>query len=146
MSDKSLLKNLKAAWQTKAQTGSKLSVVSSLTSNDAWILVFLGAVSLFVPALWSLVFLYVAMNTTVRSIKRELKEVPGNLEQILLFIQMNHLQSLTEAIELDPHILYLDYKKHSLLYWCNHYNNTKAQMVIVQLIKKYPKENESLAA
>ncbi|AUO00109.1 hypothetical protein DOM21_00175 [Bacteriovorax stolpii] len=68
------------------------------------------------------------------------------LEQIILFIQMNHLQSLTEAIEGNPGLLYLCHKKRSLLYWCSHYNNTKAHMVVIQLIKKYPKENSVIAA
>lgn len=68
------------------------------------------------------------------------------LEKIILFIQMNHLQSLTEAIESNPALLYLCHKKRPLLYWCTHYNNTKAHMVVIQLIKKYPKENSLIAA
>lgn len=72
--------------------------------------------------------------------KEVLKEKPDKLEQLILFIHMNHLQSLAEAIESNPELLYCDYKKKSLPYWCKHYNNTKALIVVTQMTQKYPKE------
>lgn len=121
-------------------------IESALEGKDVWTLVFMGAIALFVPVVWIFAFFYILFNTNIRIANRELSERPKELEQIVLFIQMNHLQSMTEAIETNPDLLYCTYKKNSLLYWCKYYNNTKALMVVIQLIKKFPRENDKLAA
>ncbi len=69
-----------------------------------------------------------------------------DIEQIVLFIQTNRLQSLTEAIEANPELLHLEHKRRSLLFWCSHYNNPKAQMLVVHLTKKYPREGAKVGA
>ncbi len=119
---------------------------SSLTSNDLWGMVFVLAIALFIPPLAWLIPIYVICKTNRRVVAREKEDFPKELEQAVLFIQMNHLQSLTEAIESNPGLLHAVYKKHSLLHWCKYYNNTKALMVVIQLLKKYPKESSSIAA
>lgn len=115
-------------------------ITVSLDTHDYWGLLFIGCISLFQPKLFFLAIIYMALKTNRRVAERELKEQPSEVEQLILFIHMNHLQSLTEAIESNPQLLYCDYKKKSLLHWCKHYNNTKALMVITQMTQKYPKE------
>ncbi len=119
---------------------------SSLTSNDIWGMVFILAVALFIPPLAWTIPIYVICKTNRRVAAKEKEEFPKEIEQAVLFIQMNHLQSLTEAIETNPNLLHAVYKKQSLLHWCKYYNNTKALMVVIQLLKKYPKEKALTAA
>ncbi len=117
----------------------------ALDTQDYWGLLFICCISLFQPKLLFLIVIYMAFKTNRRVAQEELNEQPKEVEQLILFIHMNHLQSLTEAIESNPQLLYCDYKKKSLLHWCKHYNNTKALMVIIQMTQKYPKK-ELLAA
>lgn len=117
----------------------KIPLKLSLDTHDYWGLLFIGCLSLFVPLLSIVAIVYLMFKINRRTIVQELKEQPPEIEQLILFIHMNHLQSLTEAIESNPQLLYMDYKKKSLLHWCKHYNNTKALMVINQMTQKYPK-------
>lgn len=119
---------------------------SSLTSNDLWGMVFVLSIALFIPQLFWLIPIYVILKTNRRIAAKEEEEFPKEIEQVILFIQMNHLQSLTEAIEANPRLLYALYKKSSLLHWCKYYNNTKALMVVIQLQKKFPNQKEPKAA
>lgn len=153
MSLKSLLKKLKIPTHTNRPRNwmeylynITLPIESSIERNDLWGILFIGSIALFVPPLFFFALIYVALKTNVRIAEREEKEKSKELEQLILFIQVNHLQSLTEAIEANPGLLYLNHKKHSLLYWCKYYNNSKAHLVIVQMIRKYPKEISSMAA
>ncbi|MBC7427897.1 MAG: hypothetical protein H7336_04740 [Bacteriovorax sp.] len=114
-----------------------------LIANDYWALLFICCISLFVHKLFFCVFIYMAFKikkVDKRADLREIYEQPKEIDRLILFIHMNHLQSLTEAIESNPQLLYCDYKKKSLTHWCKHYNNTKAILVINQMIQKYPKE------
>jgi vacuolar-type H+-ATPase catalytic subunit A/Vma1 len=116
--------------------------VIGLGPNDFWAIMFIGCLSLFVPKLAFIIPIYVLFNTTKRRSLGKAKRIqaPKEMEQIVLFIQSNKLESLTEAIESNPTILHCDYKKQTLLSWCKFYNNTKALMVVLQMIKKYPPE------
>lgn len=60
--------------------------------------------------------------------------------EVVNSVQMNQLQKLSEAIEANPDILYCDYQRRSLIAWCRYYKNTNAQELIIQMMKKYPKE------
>jgi hypothetical protein len=119
-----------------------LPFVIGLGPNDFWAIMFIGCLSLFVPKLAFIIPIYVLFNTTKRRSHGIAKRIqaPKEMEQIVLFIQSNKLESLTEAIESNPTILHCDYKKQTLLSWCKFYNNTKALMVVLQMIKKYPPE------
>ena len=79
-------------------------------------------------------------------VRKELPVAPDEIEEIVAFIQKNHLQSLTEAIESNPILLHCEFKKRDLLSWCKFYNNTKALMVVIHMTKKYPREKMPQAA
>lgn len=120
-----------------------LPIEMQLVANDYWALLFICCVSLFAHKIFFGVFIYMVFKIKKihkRSDLREIYEPPKELEQLILFIHMNHLQSLTEAIESNPQLLYCDYKKKSLIHWCRHYNNTKAILVINQMTQKYPRD------
>ena len=119
-----------------------LPFVIGLGPNDFWVIMFLGCLSLFVTKLAFIIPIYLMFKTTRRPAVARVQTIqpPKEMEQIVLFIQSNKLESLTEAIESKPTILHCNYKKHTLLSWCKFYNNTKALMVVLQMIKKYPPE------
>lgn len=121
----------------------------NLGPNDFWALMFMGCISLFVPKFAIVIPIYLLFKTSRRCSIGKMKKItpPKEMEQIVLFIQSNKLDSLTKAIESNPKILHCDYKQQTLLSWCKFYNNTKALMVVLQLIKKYPPEKAfSMAA
>lgn len=119
---------------------------SCLAINDYWAMLFICCVSLFMHKLLWVIPIYILFKTNVRIVVKEAKAHPPELEQMVSFIQLNHLQSLTEAIESNPTLLHYEYKKKDLLSWCKFYNNTKALMVIIQMSKKYPREKMLMAA
>ena len=126
-----------------------LPFVIGLGPMDFWVMTFIGCISLFITKLAFLIRIYLLFKTTRRVSVAEISKVlpPQEMETIVLFIKSNKLQNLAEAIELNPTILHCDYKKQTLLSWCKFYNNTKALMVVLQLIKKYPPEKAmSMAA
>lgn len=126
-----------------------LPFVIGLGPGDFWVLMFMGCISLFIPKLGLAIPVYLLFKTSKRSSlpKSRSIQAPKEMEQIVLFIQSNKLESLTEAIESNPNILHCNYKKQTLLSWCKFYNNTKALMVVLQMIKKYPPEKAmSMAA
>lgn len=118
----------------------------SLIAQDYWGMLLVTCIGLFIPKLIFIIPVYILLKTHKRVKKEETEAHPRELEQLVLFIQMNHLQSLTEAIESNPVLLYGMYKKKTLLCWCKAYNNTKALMVVIQMTKKYPKEKALMAA
>lgn len=112
-----------------------------LLSTDYWALLFIGCLSLFVPLLWATFPVYLLFKAKRRSsdpVKGQKKSF-YTLSDVVLFIQRNHLNALSNAIESNPDILYCEYKNQNLLMWCKHYNNSQAQSVILQMTKKYPK-------
>lgn len=119
-----------------------LPFVIGLGPNDFWAIMLVGCLSLFIPKLAWIIPIYLLFKTTKRCSLGNNKKIlpPKEMEQIVLFIQRNKLESLTKAIESNPTILHCDYKKQTLLSWCKFYNNTKALMVVLQMIKKYPPE------
>lgn len=125
-----------------------LPFVIGLGPNDFWVIMFIGCVSLFIPKLAWIIPLFLLLKTSKRCSVSKSKKIlpPKEMEQIVLFIQRNKLESLTEAIESNPTILHCDYKKQTLLSWCKFYNNTKALMVVLQMIKKYPPEKAYVMA
>ncbi len=112
-----------------------------LLTPDYWILLFLGCLSLFLSIMWISLPFYLALKVRKRSDTQPalnpMTKCP--LSEVVLYIQRNHLKSLSQAIESNPDLLYKEYKNQNLLMWCKHYNNSKAQSVVLQLSKKYPK-------
>jgi hypothetical protein len=120
----------------------------NLSSNEYWGLLFIGCLSLFVSKLIFVALLFLAFKiklTRKKSFSNTRNLSTFEIENIVSLIHLNQLQLLSEAIELNPQLLYCSYKKKSLLLWCNHYNNTKAVLVVNELSQKYPKM-EHLAA
>jgi len=109
---------------------------------DFWVFIFIGCLSLFMTKLIFAIPIYLLFKINKRvSIGKIDNPLPlKEMEQIVLFIKSNKLENLTNAIEQNPTILHCDYKKQNLLSWCKFYNNTKALMVVLQLIKKYPSQ------
>jgi hypothetical protein len=120
-----------------------LSLRCQLSVSEYWGLLFFACISLFVPKLWFAVFGYVLFKTS--RVEMILNPLPVELPNIVLHIQMNHIDSLTKAIESNPEILYLHYKRQNLLAWCQYYKNPRAQSVIMQLMAKHP-QSLSVAA
>lgn len=121
-----------------------IKLLSSLEFNliptDYWTLLFIGCLSLFVPFLWASLPVYLIFKTKRKSHKPlPVLSTKCPVSEVVLFIQRNHLKSLSQAIDSNPDILYCEYKNQDLLMWCKHYNNSKAQSVIIQMTKKYPK-------
>ena len=55
--------------------------------------------------------------------------------ELVTMIQLFHLQSLKEKLELDPTLATLNYKNKSLLYWSKYYENFRAHQMIIDHIK-----------
>lgn len=146
MSFKQLIQN--ATFSLKKSLGNRkpFPFECSLGARDYWCLLLIGCISLFISKLAWIIPAYLLFKTTTKKIQFAYQSaIPKEVEQVVHFIQSNHLQSLTEAIESNPDLLYCDYKKQSLLSWCKYYNNTKALMVVIQMSKKYPRR-ELIAA
>ncbi len=108
--------------------------------TDYWALLFIGCLSLYIPFLWASLPVYVIFKTKRKAELPIPIQAPScPVSEIVLFIQRNHLRSLSSAIDSNPDILYCEYKNQDLLTWCKYYNNSKAQSVIIQMTKKYPK-------
>ena len=122
-----------------------LSLRCTLTAQEYWGILFFSCICLFNPLLSLGVVAFIAFKTT--RVEMQLSPVPIELPSIVLHIQMNHIQSLIEAIESNPEILYVHHKKQSLLAWCQYYKNPNAQSVITQMMKKHPQSDyPSIAA
>ena len=120
--------------------------VVGLGVNDYWAILFIGCISLFAPKILWVLPIYFLLKTHKRLIiKSHLKSRP-ELGQIVTFIKMNHLQSLSEALESNPSLIYCEYKKKSLMSWCEHYNNASAQKIISQISSKNTSEKRQMAA
>lgn len=118
----------------------------NLFSNDYWTLLFMACLSLYAPVLFICMPCYLALRVkkkspSLRNILRFKDKCP--ISEAILFIQRNHINSLTQAIESNPELLYSVYKNQSLLMWCKHYNNSKAQSVVLTMAKKYPKTHKT---
>ena len=110
-----------------------------LNSRDYWALLFIGCLSLFLSYLWISLPFYLGFKLNKKTHASVHNAGNSSLPEVLVLIQRNHLQSLSVAIESNPHLLYSEYKNQTLLMWCKHYNNSKAQALIIQLLRKYPK-------
>ena len=121
-------------------------VKASLIKEEYWSILFILCFAIFYPKLILPVWIFMIYKTNFSVVSNnEIKQDPEEIEKLVLYIHMNHLQSLTEAIESNPQLLYCDYKKKSLLHWCKVYGNTKAFSVVAQMTQKYPKD-QPLAA
>lgn len=69
-------------------------------------------------------------------VEREHKvDALNDVRKIILYIQMNHLQSLTEELIIKPEISEKKYRNRTLLYWAKHYKNVEAHKIILRTIK-----------
>lgn len=116
----------------------------SLATKDYWTMLFISCLALYAPILWTALALFIAFKV----INYVQQSSTGHIEIIqnvvVKSLVKNNLQDLELAIEANPEILYCEYQRKSLEAWCRYYKNTKAQELIVEMRKKYPKK--SLAA
>ncbi|MDD4974669.1 MAG: hypothetical protein PHY93_09990 [Bacteriovorax sp.] len=112
----------------------------SLATKDYWTLLFISCLALYAPILWAAFVIYLCLKTHIQ-FKRNIITEKENVQcDVVNSLQMNQLQKLSEAIDANPDILYCDYQRRSLIAWCRYYKNTRAQELIIQLMKKYPKQ------
>lgn len=133
----SLRRNFKASLFL---TVAPLYLIHSLVAKDFWTLLFISCLALYVPLLWTAFFFYLCFKTLVQFKLENITEKENVQCEVVNSVQMNQLQKLSEAIEANPDILYCDYQRRSLIAWCRYYKNTNAQELIIQMMKKYPKE------
>lgn len=119
---------------------------SSMGVNDYWALLFICCVSLFAHKLLWAIPIYIALKTNKRLVLKKKSKPCPELAQIVSYIKMNHLQSLTEALESNPSLLLCEYKKRSLHSWCEYYKNPKASTVIAQIGNRNSSEKKPMAA
>jgi hypothetical protein len=112
----------------------------SLASKDYWTLLFISCLALYAPMLWAAFVIYLCFKTHYQFKQNNITEKENVQCDVVMSVQMNHLQKLSEAIDANPDILYCDYQRRSLIAWCRYYKNTKAQELIIQMMEKYPKE------
>ena len=112
----------------------------SLATKDYWTLLFISCLALYAPILWAAFVIYLCFKTHDQFKKKSITEKENVQCDVVNSVQMNQLQKLSEAIDANPDVLYCDYQRRSLIAWCRYYKNTRAQELIIQMMKKYPKE------
>lgn len=116
----------------------------SLATKDYWTMLFISCLALFAPILWTALGLFIAYKIFTHVLETNVSHLEIMKNVVVRSVVKNNLEELEMAIEANPEILYCDYQRKSLEAWCRLYKNTKAQELIVQMMKKYPKK--SLAA
>ena len=112
----------------------------SLATKDYWTLLFISCLALYAPILWAAFAIYLFIKTLNQFQINNLIEKENVQSNIVESVQANQLQKIIETIDANPDILYCDYQRRSLIAWCRYYKNTEAQELIIQMMKKYPKE------
>lgn len=112
----------------------------SLATKDYWTILFLACLALYAPILWAACGLFLCYKTHLQFRFKHRVAIENVQNTIVKCVELNQLQKLSEAIETNPDILYCDFQRRSLIAWCRYYKNTSAQELIIQLMKKYPKE------
>ncbi|MFA6237178.1 MAG: hypothetical protein WC635_07620 [Bacteriovorax sp.] len=112
----------------------------SLATKDYWTILFIACLALYAPILWTACALFLCYKTHTQFRQSHLTAIENIQGAIVQFMQSNQLQKLSEIIDANPEVLYCDYQRRSLIAWCRYYKNTHAQELIIQLMKKYPKD------
>jgi len=115
-----------------------ICLCNSLTSSDFWTILFISCLALYAPALWSLLLIFLGFKMRTQIYKDNISDIENAQCSIVLSVQMNRLEDLTKLIEENPSVLYCDYQRRSLVAWCRYYKNTKAQELVIRMMKKYP--------
>lgn len=116
----------------------------SLATKDYWTMLFISCLALFAPVLWTALLIFVAYKIFSHVMNAGFIHIELIKNVVFKFLSKNNLQDLELAIEANPEVLYCEYQQKSLEAWCRYYKNPKAQELIVQMMKKYPRN--SLAA
>ena len=117
-----------------------LYLYHSLATKDCWTLLFISCLALYAPILWTAFAIYLCFKTHHQFQLNNILKKENAQCDLVLSVQLNHLNKLSEAIEANPDILYSDYQRRSLTAWCRYYKNTKALELIIQMMKKYPQK------
>ena len=120
----------------KALSMRQFPVEFSLGQGDVWVLVFLGCISLFMTKLIWLAPLYIMCKATRKITIKKSKTQQSEMAEAITFIETNQLKSLCEVIESNPSLLQCEYKKKTILSWCEFYHNTNAFIAVDQIRKK----------
>ena len=111
-----------------------------LDAKDFWTLLFISCLALFVPYFWGSCILFLIYKMITQVQKNSILELENFHCDIVRAVELNQLESLNNAIDANPEILYCVYQRRSLVAWCRYYKNTRAQELIMQGMLKYPKE------
>lgn len=111
----------------------------SLAAKDYWAILFISCLALYAPALWIATALFLCYKTHYQFRVNHIAQIESAQSVVIHSLELNQLQKLSEIIEANPEILYFDYQRRSLIAWCRYYKNTRAQELIIQMMKKYPK-------
>lgn len=120
--------------------------VVGLGVYDYWAILFIGCISLFATKVLWILPVYFLFKIQKRIIIKSQKKPCPELAQIVAFIKLNHLQPLAEALESNPSLIYCEYKKKSLMSWCEHYNNADARKIIAKISGRNSSEKRPMAA
>jgi hypothetical protein len=93
-------------------------------------------ISLVSPSLMFFVIVWALLSSYQDALNDSRKRKDHEIQQVVLFIQQRHFQSLKEALDREPELALEMYKNHSMNYWCKRYNNPEAQTIIVKAIQK----------
>lgn len=116
-----------------------LYLYHSLETKDYWVILFLACLALYAPILWAACGAFVCYKARNQFRQIQIAQIEDAQNRVVLSVQLNQLQKLSEEIEANPEILYCDYQRRSLIAWCRHYKNAGAQELIIQMMQKYPK-------
>ena len=111
---------------------------NSLTSNEFWTILFISCLALYAPIIWSALIFFLAFKLRMQMTRDTVVAIENAQCSIVLSVQLNRLEELGKLIEENPSVLYCDYQRRSLVAWCRYYKNTKAQELIIRMMKKYP--------
>jgi hypothetical protein len=120
-----------------------LYLYHSMVAKDVWTILFISCLALYVPLLWCALALYLCVKGCFQFKKIVISEKENIQNEIVHCVELNHLENLMLAIDANPEILYCDYQRRSLIAWCRYYKNTRAQELIIQMMKKYPPESRA---
>jgi len=117
-----------------------LCLCNSLSTKDFWTILFISCLALFAPILWSGLAFFLCYKIYCQLYQNNLSQIENVQYCVVQSVQMNRLEELSKVIDENPGVLYCDYQRRSLVAWCRYYKNTKAQELVIKMMKKYPRE------
>ncbi|MDO9182658.1 MAG: hypothetical protein Q7U04_09630 [Bacteriovorax sp.] len=117
-----------------------LCLCNSLGARDCWTILFISCLALYAPICWASLVMFLCYKVYSQFLQNNIMAKEIVQCDVVLSVELNKLQKLSDAIDANPDVLYCDYQRRSLIAWCRYYKNTQAQELIITMMKKYPKE------